>query len=72
MNEQSTKTNTLEKTNTINNPEEPKTNNNILNGQSKTMNKELKTISNLEEPKINNKYSDYVKTPEFLISKKLY
>ena len=52
---------------TINNFEELKINNNILNGRSKTINKESKTINNLEKPKISkNKKSNFVKTPEFL------
>ena len=66
----------LEKT--INNLEEPKINNNILNEPTiindnseqpkiNILNEQSRTINNLEEPKINN----YVKTPEFLISKKI-
>ena len=61
-----------EQSKTINNLEEPKINDNILNEQSKTINKESKTINNFEKPKIsNNKKSNFVKTPEFLILKKV-
>ena len=51
--------------------------NDILNEQSAIINKEPKVNNNLEEPrinkeiKINKKKSTYVKTPEFLRSKRV-
>ena len=57
---------------TINNLEEPKLNNKNLEKTKINNNKLSITINDLEEEKItNNKGSDYVKTPEFLVSRKL-